>query len=527
MRSVSGVGRIAAIGAVVIAVLLVGYLLLASSAYKVTAEFENAGQLVQGNPVQIGGVSIGKVTNIEIAPNGHVFVEMTLKGPQTPLKSGTKAQIKQLSLSSIAGRYIELEQPSAPADQRRKTEIPEGGKIPISQTITAVDLDQVFNTLDPVARVAIQDFIKGSATQWEGKGEEANRGLQYLNPSLSTTRRLFNELGSDKELLRRFVSDSADFMNAVAQRRQDLSGVVANLNTTTRALANEKAALREAIGRFPTFMRSANTTFVNLRSTLDGLDPLVDASKPVAPKLERLLEDLRPFARDARPTVRDLDDIVRRPGSANDLVELDRTFPPLASIALDTKRRSVDPGRRNVSVGRVRGAFPEMTEALTESITGTDGRGGQLGAIPTFRPYTPDLFSWFDDFSTSGPGNDALGGFSRTQVYVNFLDRVGLTSQLTPALAAQVTAILNSRLSPVLGRPAVPSDLGPGFGSLLNGITDPINDESGSFDNDTKEYKRCPGASEERASDGSNVFSSSEQAALDCDESDRATGAGN
>ena len=173
MRSVSGVGRFAAIAAVVIAVAVVGYLPLGTSSYKVTAEFENAGQLVKGNPVQIGGVAVGTVSDIEIAPNGHVLIAMTLKCPQTPLKTGTKAEIRQLSLSSIAGRYVELEQPSEPIAQRDESTIPEGGKIPISQTVTAVDLDQVFNVLGPVARVAIQDFIKDSATKWKGKGAEA------------------------------------------------------------------------------------------------------------------------------------------------------------------------------------------------------------------------------------------------------------------------------------------------------------------------------------------------------------------
>jgi hypothetical protein len=43
---------------------------------------------------------------------------------------------------------------------------------------------------------------------------------------------------------------------------------------------------------------------------------------------------------------------------------------------------------------------------------------------------------------------------------------------------------------------------------------------------DKKEYKRCPGASEERAPDGSNVWSAREQQALDCREDHRATGAG-
>ena len=38
------------------------------------------------------------------------------------------------------------------------------------------------------------------------------------------------------------------------------------------------------------------------------------------------------------------------------------------------------------------------------------------------------------------------------------------------------------------------------------------------------QYRRCPGASEEATSDGSNVFTPAEQERLDCREADRATG---
>ena len=58
-------------------------------------------------------------------------------------------------------------------------------------------------------------------------------------------------------------------------------------------------------------MRQANTTYLNLRATLDELDPFVEASKPVARKLRPYLAELRPFAREAVPTVRRLRRLVR------------------------------------------------------------------------------------------------------------------------------------------------------------------------------------------------------------------------
>jgi phospholipid/cholesterol/gamma-HCH transport system substrate-binding protein len=189
----------------------------------------------------------------------------------------------------------------------------------------------------------------------------------------------------------------------VAERRDDLAGLVGNLNETTRALGSQKRALAESIGRLPPFMRRANTTFVNLRSTLDEVDPLVEASKPVAKRLGPFLSQARAFAADAEPTVRDLSLTIRRRGRANDVIDLLRSFPPLARIATETRRRSFAPGGRAFDVGETRGAFQETVDAL-------EGGARETGFA---RPYTTDFLGWFDDFSTPGGGFDALGATAR------------------------------------------------------------------------------------------------------------------
>ena len=174
--------------------------------------------------------------------------------------------------------------------------------------------------------------------------------------------------------------------------------MVAGLGATFGALGSQQDALAESIERLPPFMRRANTTFVNLRATLDDVDPLVDAAKPVAVRLGPFLEEARLFARDGEPTFRDLSRTIRASGPNNDLIELLETFPPLAQTALDPRRVN----------GALRpGAFPETDRALRR-------------AAPTIafsRPYTPEFVSWLDDFSTTGV-YDAVGGFSRA--WLNF-----------------------------------------------------------------------------------------------------------
>jgi phospholipid/cholesterol/gamma-HCH transport system substrate-binding protein len=471
MRTISGVGRIAAVAAVVVAVGVVAWLLFggAGGGYEVKADFINANQLVKGNQVLIDGVPVGKVTNLDVTQNGQAVVTMKIDGDHAPLRKGTIAEVHQASQSGIANRYVLLRLPSG----EHKSSIPDGGTLSVDETKTSVDLDQLFNTLNPPTRKALQDFIKGQAAAVQGRGAQQNRGFHYLSASLSTSRRLFEEVNSDTARLTRFLVDSSRLVTTLAQRRDHLSALISNLNRMMGAIGANKAALAEALQRLPGFMRRANTTFVNLRSTLDVVDPWVNASKPVAKKLQVFLPLARGFAHDAKPTIHNLNQIVRRRGANNDLYDLTKTYGPLASAALDTKNRKVNAGGGPRSVGKTKGAFPQNVDALNSS----------KPIIAFGRSYTPELFGWFDDFSTTG-SYDALGGISRTQVIFDGLTIENAIPQLVPSNQERA-ALYQQQVKP-------------------------------------GQYRRCPGASEAPAPDGSNVFSADQQRALDCTEADRA-----
>ncbi|HEY2603789.1 MAG TPA: MlaD family protein [Thermoleophilaceae bacterium] len=486
MRSVSRVGRVAAIGAVIVAAVVVGFVLFgAGHSYTVDALFQDGGQLVKGNLVEVAGVKAGSVKGISITPNGQAKIKMAIDGAYAPLPQNTKAVIRQASQSGYANRYVELDLPGGPSKGQPK--IPDGGTLTEAQTTATVDIDQLFNTLDPSTRKALQNFFKGSAAQYKGVTRQANVALHYLNPELSTSSRLFNELNRDTPVLEHFLGDSAHLVTAVAQKRDDLAALVQNLNTTTHAIGSQKAALADSIGRLPDFMRNANTTFVNLRAALNDVDPLVNASKPVAKKLKPFLDQVQPLARDARPTIAGLNTVIQHGGANNDLVDLTNTLTPLAHIAVDTAQR--DGANRQ-------GAFPESTTALKNSAP----------IIAFGRPYTPDLFGWFDDFSTTG-NYDALGQISRTQVVFNplspdlsVLSALGLNGKIPANLPLQLGQSGNS---------PVPASL---QGQLVQGLVR------------TEQFKRCPGAGDVVAPDKSNLLSSDEQQQLGCTEADRGAG---
>ncbi len=424
MRNSRAIGRALAVATLVVAIAVVSVVLLRGDGteYTVNARFTNASQLVKGNEVQVAGVPIGKVGEIDLGRDGGALVRLDISDPEyAPLRRGTEAIVRLTSLSGIANRYVDLRLPGGNAPS-----IPDGGELPTQDTTSAVDLDQLLSALDGRAREDLQGVIQGFGRQIDGKSREAARGYLYLNPALASSSRLFEELNRDTPALEGFIQENARLVEDLASKREDLTGLVTELSDFTGALGRERTALADAIRQLPPFMRRANSTFVNLRGAIDDLRPLIRESKPVTPKLRRFLRELRPLARDARPTLRDLSRLVREDGEDNDLIDLTRGQVPLRDIAVGTVQAN---GKDR------RGAFPETVEALRTSVP----------ELNYARPYVVDLTGWFDDFGHSGL-YDALGGKSRVGTYVNaFANVAGVVKPIPVPLRNEVGANVTAR----------------------------------------------------------------------------------
>ena len=239
---------------------------------------------------------------------------MKIKDDYAPLRRGTLATVRQASLSGVANRYIDLRM----APQAAK-KIPDGGVIGQDSTTTAVDLDQVFNTFDPETRKALQGVIKGSANQFKGKGKEFNEGIAYLNPSLAASSRLFREINRDTPLLERFIVSSSQLVTDIADRHDDLAGLVDDLATTTTAIGNQSAgAVR--VDRPPARLRAPRQHHLRqparrarrprparrrLQAGREEAAPVPRRAAPARPRRapddQRPLEDRQPPRRRQRP----------------------------------------------------------------------------------------------------------------------------------------------------------------------------------------------------------------------------------
>ena len=370
------VARVAGVGALVVATVLVGMLLFGGdSGYRYKLLFQSGGQLVPGNEVLVGGQPIGIVDEITLTDDALAEIAIST---DEPLHEGTTATVRSPSLSGVANRYVSV----APGPNS-EPEIEDGAVIASDKTTSPVDLDQLFNTLDAPTRESLRDVIKGQATIYTGNSAEARETYKYFAPGLQATERLLAELTDDQQALSQFLADGSTALGAIAERRDDLSQLTENANRALGAIAERNVDLDRTLSQLPPAMRQANTTFVNLRTALDDLDPLIEDFGRAAPVLPQFLRDVRATAEPSIPVFNDLTATIATEGPANDLTDSLRDLPEAERAASESVRPTL--------------------AALDDSFSN----------IRFARPYTPDLLGLFTKFGQVTAYYDANGHYAR------------------------------------------------------------------------------------------------------------------
>lgn len=391
------VGRVAAVGALVIAVVVIAVIFLGSgSSYTLRANFQDAGGLVAGDQVLIGPATVGTVNSITLTPDSLAQVSMNLDSGVTPVPQGTVARIYENSLSGIANKYVVLE-----PGPRSNPPIPSGGLIPLQNTKSFVGLDQIFDTLNPLTRLGLRNYIRGNAASIQGRALAANQTIQFFAPALSTTSDVTRELTLDEPTFDSLLVQGAQAMQLLASRSQELTQLISNTATTTGAIARQAQALEQALQLFPNALTRQTSTFKGLNSTLDALTPLVQASKVGIRRLTPFATELRQFVNASIPTIGNLNALIRNPSGNGDLISLAQSAPGLAKTA---------------------------SSAFKHLIAQMDQSQAQLDYL---REYTPDVVAALTDVGQTNAYYDANGHYQRTMPFFNSFSVNGF-NQLTP-----------------------------------------------------------------------------------------------
>lgn len=232
---------------------IIGNFQFFSSPYTITAEFEDATGLLQGDVVKAAGVTIGRVEKIRVE-DGLAIVELSIE-EGTELPAGIAAEVRFRNL--IGQRMIALvEDPEGALSGT----LAAGALIPLEQTKPAFDLSVLFNGLRPLIR----------STSPEDINIVTREVLVALKGRGDVTADLFTNL--------------ADISDTLASKDEELDVLLDGVNGVTSNLSTRDAQLRASLADMGSFLTDLSASREQLGQALVNLDV-------AANKLDQIVRD--------------------------------------------------------------------------------------------------------------------------------------------------------------------------------------------------------------------------------------------
>lgn len=241
-----------------------------STPYTVTAQFEDASGLLRGDVVKAAGVTVGKVSAIEVT-DGLAVVSLAIDD-DIDLPAGVRAEIRFRNL--IGQRMVTMV--DDPAGHQGL--LSHGETIPLERTESAFDLSALFNGLRPLIRSTsprdINIVAKSLTAALSGRADEIEgllHNLALVSETVASRDRALSglledinivaeDLASRDQQLQRTFSNVDDFLTDVAGSKEDLSAALVSLD--------------EAAG---IFRRIVSENEDNITAELEDLATLFDA----------------------------------------------------------------------------------------------------------------------------------------------------------------------------------------------------------------------------------------------------------
>jgi virulence factor Mce-like protein len=320
----------ATIGLVALAVITVGVLFAWTKElpfqphYEVKAAFESSNNIRPGSPVRIAGVEVGKVTAVEPAGGRGAVLTMRIEDNGRPIHSDATAKIRP-RIFLEGNFFVDLTAGSPSAE-----ELDDGATLPVQQTATPVQLDEVLTALQSDTREDLKVLLREYGTALQGTGARGfNRSLPYWEPAYRDSaivgEAMLGETGHD---LSGYIKGAGATAAALDRNRSKLKGLITDFHTTAAAFAVQEANLRTAVAELPNTLdasmpalQALNESFPPVRSLagelrpgIQGSEETLDVALPFVQQLRGLVSEpeLRGLAADLRSTVPDLATLIDR-----------------------------------------------------------------------------------------------------------------------------------------------------------------------------------------------------------------------
>ncbi|MGO1053533.1 MCE family protein [Crossiella sp. CA198] len=260
---------------------------------RATAWFAAAVGVYAGSDVRMLGVRVGTIDVVE--PQGQrVKVEFTL---DSGVKAPAQAKLVSVAPSLVSDRYLQL----APT-YNGGPQLADGAVIPVERTASPVELDQLYESMEKLATAlgpngankngALSGLLDTGAANLAGNGAALNKLFNDLGQAAKTLD------GSQVDLFGT-VDNLAKFTGMLARNDNQVVAAEQQLAEVTRFLAADRDALRAALAELPAALGQVGDFVRDNRGRIKStVDKLTGITKVLADQRAALAEavDVAPLA---------------------------------------------------------------------------------------------------------------------------------------------------------------------------------------------------------------------------------------
>jgi phospholipid/cholesterol/gamma-HCH transport system substrate-binding protein len=267
--------------------------------YEINAELSTAQAVTpgQGQTVNIAGVEVGEITSVKLV-DGRAVIGMKIRPEYRRVYRD--ATILMRPKTGLKDMVAELT-PGTPAAGR----LPEGGTIPVSQTLPDVNLDEILASLDADTRDYLTLLLNDGGEALNGNGRNLANTIRRIEPTAKLTRQVNEQLAKRQANIRRAIHNFSLVTDELGRHDDQVANFVESNNAVFATLASEDANLRATLQELPDALSITNTTLGKAQRLADELGPTLQALRPSARALGPTLQAVRPFLRQTTPVIRD------------------------------------------------------------------------------------------------------------------------------------------------------------------------------------------------------------------------------
>lgn len=302
--------------------------------YTVYALFEEAAAVSPGNgqEVRIAGVPVGDIRDTEVTEDGRARLKLRIDSEHRVYRDATVVLRPKSPLNDM---YIELHAGTPTGDA-----LDDGDTLPVSQSVSPVQVDEVLAHLDDTAQAALATLLTESDVALARAPATVPQGLEAAQGVVADMEPVMTELAKRRQNLAKLVNALADISQATGENDARLQRLATSLSSTLSTVAGRRDRLDRTLAQLPALSGELRVTSASVATLAEQLDPTLKNVDRASDELPGALTRFRQSVDELDTFVDRAEPVVERAGPV--AADLRATTPSLSRVAGDLRPITAD-----------------------------------------------------------------------------------------------------------------------------------------------------------------------------------------